>query len=285
MKIGIVGGGVTGRATARAWLEHCEEVRVYDLLPERRTHDVFETRRCDLVFVCLPEDAVDAFFAVSSSLGKESIGRNANYVLRSTVPIGTTRRLREKFDLPNLVHNPEFLTARCAVADACNPAVLIIGMPDRYLRDQETVEPGLVCNFPTQICYRALRRAYEDRFPGIPIQAMSSNESEAVKLFLNGFFAVKVAFFNELRTLADKLGLDWETVRAGMMADGRICPSHTRVPGPDGRRGFGGACLPKDLETLIQCMASVGIPVGSTLCLRAEERNKGDRNRAQPNDS
>ncbi len=81
---------------------------------------------------------------------------------------------------------------------------------------------------------------------------MSSDESEMVKLMTNSFFAVKVAFFNECRCLADKLKMRWEDVVKGVLSDGRISHSHTKVPGPDGRFGFGGACLPKDLSMLCQ---------------------------------
>ena len=80
---------------------------------------------------------------------------------------------------------------------------------------------------------------------------MTSDESEAVKLMQNGFSAVKIAFFNEMRCLADDRGLDWTRVMDGLLAGGWINPAHTQVPGPDGKRGFGGGCLEKDLANLI----------------------------------
>lgn len=250
MKIGIVGGGVVGRATARAFIEYVDEVRIYDVLKERRTHDVYETRRCNIIFVCLPTpqkkdslecdvSAVEQFFSESSGLGPESIGRNANYVLRSTVPIGATKRLAQQYNLTNLVHSPEFLTARCAVTDAQIPSRNIVG----YAGEPKD-------NFNADQCGNTLVNLYSRRFPGVPTYLMSSDESEAVKLFQNSFFATKVSYWNECRTLADKLDLDWNSVMEAILADGRISPSHTQVPGPDGRRGFGGSCLPKDLASL-----------------------------------
>lgn len=233
MRIGIVGGGVVGRATARVWLEHCEEVRVYDVRPERRTHAAADVMRCDLVFVCLPEGVVEDFLGTWR-------GSPAHLVLKSTVPVGTTRRLCGRYELRHVVHSPEFLTARCALADAQVPARNVIGLP----QGEET----------TSQCCLGLRDLYRRRFPGVPVHLMSSDESEAVKLFTNAFFAVKVSFWNECRAYADRAGLDWDRVREAVLADGRIAHAHTQVPGPDGKRGWGGACLGKDARMLSACI-------------------------------
>lgn len=246
MKVGIVGGGVVGRATARAWLEHCEEVRVHDIVMERSSHSIDEVMRCNLVFVCLPTpqrlgslecdtSVLEQFFEGCNS--HAFIGRRVNLILRSTVPIGFTRQMRERYQLANIVHSPEFLTSRCATVDAQIPTRNIIGSPRGVWSE----------------CSRVLSDAYENRWAYVPVLDMTSDESEAVKLFQNGFFAVKVAYWNECRALADKLDLDWEDVMYGILTDGRIHPSHTQVPGPDGKLGFGGSCLPKDLANLIDC--------------------------------
>jgi UDP-glucose 6-dehydrogenase len=268
MKIGVIGGGVVGKATARTYLEFAEEVRVYDQDPTRRTVDLWNLPlQCDIVFVCLPETALDGYFG---SPGIQELGRDVNFVLKSTVPVGTTRRLAETYKLPNLVHSPEFLTARCAEADARLPARNIVGLVKRDA-------PWLI-------------NLYRQRFPGIPVLAMTSDESEAVKLMTNAYYAVKVAFFNEARTLADARGLDWERVRAGVLSGGVIGEHHTRVPGPDGQRGFGGACLVKDLEHFIKAFQD-DIPPESAPKLRTDKppllaaaalsRNTWDRPRAR----
>lgn len=260
VKVGIVGGGTVGLATARAYAEHVREVIVYDLLPQRgTTMNVRLALESDVVFVCLPEGEVDTFFK-RACLDHPS----ANYVLRSTVPIGTTRGLEEKYGLSNLVHSPEFLTARCASLDAQTPSRNIIGVPPS---GQDYVG-----------CLRLLTDVYRLRFPGVQVIWMTSDESEAVKLLTNAFFAVKVAFFNEARSLMDKLGLTWENVRSAMLSDGRINPSHTQVPGPDGRYGFGGACLPKDLQTWIDHMRECGLL--NVVSTAAKIRNEFDRARA-----
>jgi nucleotide sugar dehydrogenase len=235
VKIGVIGAGVVGRATARCWLEHCDEVCVYDVLRERSTHSLDRTLACDLIFVCLPEDVVEQFFFDRTHNGIRPHA-GANFVLKSTVPIGTTRRLAEKYSLPNLVYSPEFLTARCALTDVQVPARNIIGVPS--LGNDNA-------------CATLLNDLYERRFPGIQCLWMGSDESEAVKLMTNAFFATKIAFFNEMYRLVQRLGLDWNDVHYGILADGRIAHSHTQVPGPDGKFGFGGSCLPKDLNMLI----------------------------------
>lgn len=274
MKIGIIGGGVVGHATARAFMEHAE-VRVFDLIVERSTHEISDVLDCNIVFICLPTPQKDNSLECDTSsinhlfkwLATKSVSSSINFVLRSTVPIGTTRNLREKYGLSNIVHSPEFLTARCAVTDAQIPARNIVGYPAQSGR-------GLACITPlTQF----LIETYESRFPGVPVLRMSSDESEAVKLGLNSFFAVKLAYFNELRAVCDKMGLNWDNVRAGILSDGRVAHSHTQVPGPDGKRGFGGTCLPKDLANLITTVWKNNVEGGAKVMIAALERNHFDR--------
>lgn len=260
MRIGVVGGGTVGHATARCWMEFAE-VRVYDEVAERATHQFKEVIESDVVFVCVPEGNVEDVILKAVCERGHDAAKSVNLVVKSTVPIGTTRMLAAKYELTNLVHSPEFLTARTAVEDAANPRVNVVG----YAGDRGG---------------RALEGVYHDRWPGVPVWVMSSDESEAVKLFMNSFFAVKVAFFNECRALADKLKLDWESVRETMLADRRIHPLHTQVPGPDGKRGFGGACLPKDLKQLIGVMMEhKDTNVFPHVCKAAHERNIVDRRR------
>jgi UDPglucose 6-dehydrogenase len=238
MKIGVIGGGTVGKAVARTYMEFVDEVRVYDEVAERRLDGLVPTiEESDLVFVCLPETRVEEFVRKYATSGYS----DRNYVLKSTVPVGTTRRLREKYGLTNLVHSPEFITARCADTDARVPAVNVIGSPNRLVNDCEAIYLELLAH----------------RFPGMGAKLMSSDESETLKLALNAFFGVKIGFFNELKEFCDKAGVDFETIRAGMLADGRITAHHTRVPGPDGKPGFGGACLPKDLKQFIHCQQEV----------------------------
>ena len=255
MKLGIVGGGVVGTAMARSFMEWTE-VRLYDIVKEKSSHTLQEVLDKDvsLVFICLPtpqkEDSlecnlgyIERFF---DNLTKEQ--RERNFVIRSTVPIGTTARLKDQFSLPSIAHSPEFLTARCSIADAHIPSRNIVGRVQRGTTWRT--------NSPANVL---LSQLYGTRFPGVPVYEMTSNDSEAVKLFLNSFFAVKVAYFNEVYTVAEKLGLDWPMVMKGVLSDGRIAHAHTKVPGWDFRFGFGGTCLPKDLANLINIMDGLGL--------------------------
>src|SRR5690606_23712491 len=130
MKIGIIGGGVVGSALLRGFVEHVDEVRVYDKDPARRTHDLPEVIETDMVFICLPTpmrsdgscdtEIIDAFLATQ-------VGSDRVMVIKSTVPIGFTRTRILRFKLPRLLHSPEFLTARCATTDIHCPSRNIIG--------------------------------------------------------------------------------------------------------------------------------------------------------------
>lgn len=275
MKLGIIGGGTVGQATARAFIEHVEEVVIYDKDPLRCTGgDKTVVSDCDLIFLCLPTPQKPNSLECDTSALHEELAhfdtnydqlRQRNLVIKSTVPIGTTRALSKQYNLPSLIHSPEFLTARCAVTDAQIPARNIVGYPTRC---DEAVYNA---------CGVKLINLYKSRWPHVPIFAMSSDESEAVKLFQNSFFAVKVAFFNEMYTLSEKLGLDWRVVIDGILADGRIAPSHTKVPGSDLLFGFGGTCLPKDLANIIHTLNTNDLSAHVTSA--AYNRNLVDRER------
>src|SRR6185295_12626375 len=115
MKIGVVGNGTVGRAVARTYLEYAD-VLIWDIIPERSAHTLREVLAADLVFVALPtpqsEGGLRADLTALHSFFSRVRHSDTNLVLRSTTPIGTTRKLAEEYDLPCLVHSPELLTAR-----------------------------------------------------------------------------------------------------------------------------------------------------------------------------
>lgn len=281
IRIGVVGGGVVGGATARAYAGFVKEVRVHDRVPERATATMREVLECDLVLVCLPTPQKEGSLECDVSCVDDFLGslrhcggkEDSNLVLKSTVPIGYTREARRRHSLPNLVHSPEFLTARTAAFDASLPLRNIIGGP--WDQDNKCCQGLRVVGL--------LLDLYRQRWPHVPVTEMSSDESEAVKLIQNSFSAVKIAFLNECRLLTDKLGLDWQTILNAVLAGGWVSPMHTQVPGRDGKRGFGGACLVKDLANLISCYADARFPTltGSypQVMMGAHLRNQTDRNR------
>lgn len=268
-RIGIVGNGAVGSALAAAYTSKGCEVLVHDIVSERSTHDLDSVLATDFVMVCLPtprkpyNGEADTSFINQFLTQTAVIRRNANLVLRSTVPVGFTRGAAAYYGLPNLVHSPEFLTMRTAVEDATNPVRWAIGSPnvldwdDRY---------SLACK---------LSDFYEDVHSNALPTHCSSDESETIKLFQNAFSAVKVSVFNEFREFCDKRNLDWNDIRTALLDGGWINPMHTQVPGPDGKYGYGGACLPKDISNLVMCMHEAGVI--PTMLQASIERNKRDR--------
>lgn len=260
-KIGIIGGGFVGGAIARGFALTAD-VRIYDKDPKRSTHTFEEISETDFIFLCLPTPMVhveggraDLRIIVSVCSQLEKANAKGIVIIKSTVPIGTTKQLNEDFKL-NIIHNPEFLTARNADIDFITPARTILG--------------------GNSLLTAPVASLFSDRFPGNNILEMTSNESEAVKYIANCFFATKVMFFNEMYLgLREAYGLDWDRVMDGVLTDGRIGISHCNVPGHDGKLGFGGACFPKDICALIAQLEDVGFD--PKLLKAAWEQNKAIR--------
>jgi len=239
-KIGIIGNGFVGNAINKG-LNHYHDVKIYDVNQSKSTDTFEDTIKQDIVFVCLPtpmfKDSLNCdlsyikgFFA---SVIIEAYNPNTIFVIKSTVPIGSTEDLCKQYTPLKIVHSPEFLTARSALIDFITPSRNIVGGKE---------ENGV----------STVKRLFEERFPGVNCQTMTSNESEFVKYFANCFFATKVSFFNEMHLLTKKLNLSWDKILGGVMTDGRIGISHYQVPGHDGDYGFGGTCFPKDINAFIK---------------------------------
>lgn len=261
MELGIIGGGVVGKATARCFLEWAN-VKVYDVDKSRATHTLEEVLQSDLVFICLPtpqtqhKQCMDTTY-LDRFFKDDTTPRHRNYVIRSTVPIGYTRRIAY-MGYPSVVHNPEFLTARTSLTDILIPARHIIG----GTFNQAALD---------------LAKLYGRRFPGVPIFHVSSEVSEFAKLLTNVLFATKISILNEANTLAEKLDVNWQQLMDCVLSDGRITHSHTQVPGPDGRYGFGGACLPKDVACFYATLLANNLPASVTEAVL--KRNEHDRER------
>ena len=240
--VGIVGNGFVGNALYQN-LRDKVQCKVYDVDKNRSFNTLEEVVEQEYVFVCLPTpmrkdgscdlSILEKFFEDIEEMDL-NILEERTFIIKSTVPIGTTKRLAEKHSLTWIVHNPEFLTARNAVHD--------------FKVAQRTVLGGdsLLTNRVAKLYWGYV---YYGRDPEI-IQC-SSDESEAIKYFSNTFLAYKVAYFNKVYDTCQKLGMDYKNVREGITKDRRIGTSHTKVPGIDRDRGFGGTCFPKDLSSLI----------------------------------
>lgn len=248
--IGIIGNGFVGDAVYYGFSASVDNIKVYDKDDNKSLNSIEEVLDCDFVFVCLPTPMtnvkgsevdlsilIDFFSYVSEIEATDSI-----YILKSTVPIGTTDMLSSLHKELKIVHNPEFLTANNARDDFVNAERTVIGGSSDLAKK--------VSNLYSE---HLLDSLYED-----PI-LVDSKESELIKYSSNCFLALKVSYFNMIFELCKSIGIDFNSVVNGTCSDSRIGRSHSSVPGPDGDFGYGGTCFPKDINAMINMMNRYGI--------------------------
>jgi len=194
---------------------------------------LIQMKECSLVFVCVPtpmnEDGschIDMVISSVEDLVSVGVSTN-NIVVRSTVPVGTCKSLNVSF-------MPEFLTEKNWKQDVENCKDWVAAANEK----NEELKPKLE------------ELISEMGGEGMRIHFCSTDEAEACKYVRNGFLATKVSFFNEVEEFCTKKNMNYEVVRKLTTMDERIGESHSLVPGPDGKKGFGGTCLPKDASSL-----------------------------------
>jgi UDPglucose 6-dehydrogenase len=244
INIGVIGNGFVGKATK---LLECENINIlaYDKSSEQCEPlgtTLSDLLVCSIIFISVPtpmNNDGSCFLGIIHSVLSDlnDLNYNGSIVLRSTVPPGTSDNL-------NCYFMPEFLTEKNFEYDFINNKDWVFGL----------LKNNNVENFKKDI-----RELFDIGFSHGKIKYntihfVSNSEAEMIKMFKNCFLATKVSFCNEMNSYCEKNGICYENVRKIAANDDRILHNHTRVPGHDGHRGYGGTCFPKDTNSMVHEM-------------------------------
>lgn len=284
MKIAVAGTGYVGLSVALLLSQH-NEVHALDIVPEKvellnngkspigdseitafldadqsgeRPLDFQATldperayTGADYAVVATPTnyDAQKNYFDTSSvEAAIEAIRKydqTAWIVIKSTIPVGYTQQIRERFHDDRILFSPEFLREGHALYDNLHPSRIVVGAPQD---DAEAVQAAHT--FVDLLAHGAApeekNRVNPDGSKGIPQLVVGTTEAEAIKLFANTYLALRVAYFNELDTYAESRGLNTREIIKGVCMDPRIRDDYNNPS-----FGYGGYCLPKDTKQLL----------------------------------
>ena len=239
--VGIVGKGFVGGAMYENFKD-VFNVLVWDKDEQKRNIDNFEdfVNKTDIIFVCVPtpmkeSGECDTSIVISVIKQIASIDHRKYVVIKSTVTPGTTEKLSKEFGMV-MAFNPEFLTEANAHNDFRFQPLIILGADDQGIN---AVLTQLYSEFNTKV----ENPAY--------VVNRTTKEAEMFKYLANCFLATKVIFANEFKILCEKVNIDYNRVAEVAVLDKRLGKTHWKVPGPDGKMGYGGSCFPKDTAALL----------------------------------
>ena len=235
-KIAIIGYGFVGKAIDFGFSKNVKKI-IIDPKINTSVNDL-SSLNIDFIFIAVPtpmnKDGTQDDFIIKSVLEEISLLKlKATIIIKSTVLPSNLKKISTRFD--NIIYNPEFLRENFAEEDFINSKGVILG------GDKENIQK--------------VKNLYLDssNVKNLEFFETDIHTASLVKYSINSFLALKVAFFNQIFNLAKKDNdFSWNEFIEVLSHDPRIGDSHLKVPGPDGRFGFGGACFPKDTAALIK---------------------------------
>ena len=219
-KFGILGYGYVGKATHKGLL-HDQKAIVYDTIFDVEKEIIYSA---DTVFICIPTITDrDIDIIIDEIKDLQNKNHNVEIVIRSTLPLGACEKIQSQ--IGTIIYIPEFLRERYWDTD-CLKRPLVYGHDSQYVPQWLTHENFYHC---------------------------TTKEAELVKMFANNFAVMRIAFANVFYDLAENVGADYQVVK-DLFYKIQHDQTYMDVPGHDGTRGFGGKCLPKDLDFLINTL-------------------------------